>query len=340
MAGWVALFFTPIKSAPNGKWLTAMGEQGLYLFPFDHATAAVGDPVILPELSPRVEFSPNGRYLFAIDTEITRFDLTAADIEQSKTVIGSFPEIPDTNPFVLVGNPQLGPDGKIYIPTVYFTTTGGEIEFLSVITCPNQGGALLPNELECALVGNGNIFFSLPNFPAQWLYLADLDPMAIPADTVVTPGSPVQLLASNGVEYDWSPPAQLSCADCPDPIAVVDESTTFYVSIMDISGCQASDSVHILVEPALCDLEVPNAFTPDGDQLNDLFRPVGIQTLYHLRVWNRWGNLVFDNAGSGTPWDGTQDGGTRAPSDVYAWTLEADVCGEVKQLKGEVSLLR
>jgi gliding motility-associated-like protein len=334
--------YLPIKSSPDGKWLTVGGATSLHLFPFNNETGTVGAPVILPGQSPRTEFSPNGRYLFLTAPEVTRYDLTAANIAATETSIGALPVLPDALPFIIAGNPQLGPNGKIYFPSIYVTLTGDELEFLSVIECPNGGGELLPNVLPIALNGNGNLFFSLPNYPAQWFYQSGLDPMASPSDTVVTPGSPVQLMASNGATYEWSPAALLSCSDCPDPIAVAEESATIYVWVEDPSGCRALDSVRIVVEEEVeedCRLEIPNAFTPDGDQVNDLFRPLGADGPYHLRIWNRWGGLVFDNGGAGAGWNGMHDG-QPAPSDVYVWILDVEICGERKRLKGETTLLR
>lgn len=92
--------------------------------------------------------------------------------------------------------------------------------------------------------------------------------------------------------------------------------------------------------------DMPNAFTPNGDQLNDLFLPRFTCPPETIRftVYNRWGNPVFETSDVFTwGWDGLS-GGAEAPSDVYFWLLEYDtfIDGRMakKQDKGEVTLLR
>lgn len=89
-----------------------------------------------------------------------------------------------------------------------------------------------------------------------------------------------------------------------------------------------------------------NAFTLNGDQINDFFLPP-----LHLSpgdppfwVFNRWGKKVFKTSDAGTlGWDGNTDGQS-APADIYGWLLEYDTFIEgqleTKQEKGEITLLR
>lgn len=86
---------------------------------------------------------------------------------------------------------------------------------------------------------------------------------------------------------------------------------------------------------------IPNAFTPNGDGVNDLFRAVpceGCGTLAKMTIYDRWGNLVYE--GTQNPaWDGRKDG-ELAPPDVYVWIIEVQ-CGEGNIKKtGGVALLR
>ena len=106
-----------------------------------------------------------------------------------------------------------------------------------------------------------------------------------------------------------------------------------------------------VVSPALkvavskVDDQFPNAFTPNGDSINDVFKPLffcPVQTA-HLRVYNRWGQKVFETHNPTEGWDGTVDG-AEAPSDVYVWYLEYEAVrasGRMKFVKkGGVTLLR
>ena len=91
--------------------------------------------------------------------------------------------------------------------------------------------------------------------------------------------------------------------------------------------------------------EFPNAFTPNGDQVNDTYQPLFrcpvITT--NFAIYNRWGQAVFNSHDPKGAWDGTVDG-EPAPADVYGWRLEYEALRDnVRQTiteKGQVSLLR
>jgi gliding motility-associated-like protein len=95
----------------------------------------------------------------------------------------------------------------------------------------------------------------------------------------------------------------------------------------------------------LCDfdkLNIPNAFTPNDDGVNDVFRVVPVENLaevYSLTVFNRWGQKVWEGAGINAQWDGKIDG-KPAVSDVYVWLLKGGCGGEQRQKQGDVGLLR
>jgi gliding motility-associated-like protein len=89
-------------------------------------------------------------------------------------------------------------------------------------------------------------------------------------------------------------------------------------------------------------IDIPNAFTPNKDNLNDVFRPIGEGfVVQSFQIYNRWGNLVFDGNDSNKEWDGRCNG-QDAASDVYAFVLRYTASGnnEPKVLSGEVTLLR
>ncbi|MBK7441840.1 MAG: gliding motility-associated C-terminal domain-containing protein [Bacteroidetes bacterium] len=100
----------------------------------------------------------------------------------------------------------------------------------------------------------------------------------------------------------WEPAEGLSCTDCMQPTAQPTFNTVYYITITDENGCEAVDSMYVWVN---IDFNVPNAFTPNGDGLNDMFN---IQTdlliSYHITIYNRWGELVFTSDDIGKGWDG------------------------------------
>ena len=114
---------------------------------------------------------------------------------------------------------------------------------------------------------------------------------------------------------------------------------TITVSLTNENGCfaEASYSFEILGEL----YEVPNIFTPNGDDINDAF---GILTnaeldLYNCKVFNRWGELVFESNAQFNRWDGLVDG-VASPSDVYVYLMEIQIAGKQFVEKGELNLIR
>jgi gliding motility-associated-like protein len=115
----------------------------------------------------------------------------------------------------------------------------------------------------------------------------------------------------------------------------------FIVLVTDIAGCVGSDTVFVKVYdgPAYY---VPNAFSPNGDGLNDVFRPVpvGMTTTEFFRVFNRFGDIIFETNKWLRGWDGTYLGRTQ-PTGTYVWVVKGkDRNGKTVEAKGTVVLIR
>lgn len=169
--------------------------------------------------------------------------------------------------------------------------------------------------------------------------------LPVPDTVILEIGREIQLNAPDGFAvYEWSPPGDLSCADCPDPVAKPGGSSTYRLTVTDGNGCTATVEYRVLLFPP-CDpqrLIIPNAFTPDGDGNNDVFKVVpfeGFEQIVSLQIYNRWGQRIYLGSGPAAAWDGTA-GGKPAPSDVYVYILEADCGGTAGRLVGDVTLLR
>lgn len=168
-------------------------------------------------------------------------------------------------------------------------------------------------------------------------------------DQRVLAGSTAQINAvgTDVATWAWTPMETLSCADCQNPVASMTMTTTYYVDVASDHGCRASDSVRILV---YCDnsmVFVPNAFTPNNDGKNDVFYPrgQGMKEVKTFRVYNRWGELLFERENIALNdeqygWDGSYKGSTPKP-DVYVYIIEG-VCftGESVMIKGDVTIIR
>jgi len=144
-----------------------------------------------------------------------------------------------------------------------------------------------------------------------------------------------------GASADWSPPMNL---DDPSDFNPVFKGTTdqlYTITIRTNTGCETVDT-QLVKTVSHADIYVPTAFTPNGDGLNDLLRPtlMGIKELHYFRIYNRWGQLLFETKANGAGWDGTLNG-TRLPTQVVVWIAEGiGVDGNVYSRKGTSTLMR
>jgi gliding motility-associated-like protein len=169
-------------------------------------------------------------------------------------------------------------------------------------------------------------------------------------DRVLATGTPLQLnaITSNGpiVKWEWTPASELSCNNCSNPSTVVRNNSFYSVLVTNNYGCTATDTILINSLCKSAQVFIPNAFTPDGDGLNDILmvRGRGV-TVKSFRIFNRWGELVFerqnffpDDPKNG--WDGKVRGVPATP-DVFVYTAEV-FCdnGVVYTYKGNTTILK
>jgi gliding motility-associated-like protein len=134
---------------------------------------------------------------------------------------------------------------------------------------------------------------------------------------------------------------------CPVTLAKPRQTTTYRVQVKNDGGCSASDEITVNVICNKGNLFVPNTFSPNGDGVNDRFFPggTGVNRIKLLRVFNRWGEVVFERRDfaandPASGWDGKYKAQPLSP-DVYIWSCEV-VCqnNEVLTFKGDVTLLK
>jgi gliding motility-associated-like protein len=130
-------------------------------------------------------------------------------------------------------------------------------------------------------------------------------------------------------------------------VAEVKKNISYAVIATTAYGCSASDTISIKVTCSKDQVFIPNAFSPDGDGINDILmvRASGIATVKYFRVFNRWGEMVFEQSNfvPNNPlygWNGKVKGVAGGP-DVFVYTWEA-LCenGSLFSNKGNVSIIK
>jgi gliding motility-associated-like protein len=137
---------------------------------------------------------------------------------------------------------------------------------------------------------------------------------------------------NGGYMYDWSNGATTQ-------IATGFTNDYHYLTVTDVLGCVATDTLYITALDAPC-LDPPNAFTPNGDVYNDDWRIDNFEFYpdAHLQVFNKWGNKIHEQIGVYEPWDGTING-SPAPSDTYYWIIHVNYLDR-ESVRGNVTILR
>lgn len=199
---------------------------------------------------------------------------------------------------------------------------------------PNQSGqyhAFLINEKGCSIATNKkNILIEIPRRGIRY------------TDKTAAVDFPMQLDARDfGETVRWSPPAFLDDPQKINPIFTGRENQLYTIRLETIGGCVTVDTQLVKVYKDI-DFYVPNAFTPNNDGLNDYLKPVaaGIKTVHFFRIYNRWGELVFDLNRNPAGWDGVYKG-LEQPMQTLVWVAEGTgTDGKVYLKKGTTILIR
>jgi gliding motility-associated-like protein len=169
-------------------------------------------------------------------------------------------------------------------------------------------------------------------FPRQQIYLG--------LDEIIPFGGEATIETFSDYPIAWVESPYLSCLDCSNPIASPPETSTFYATIETPDGCIETDSILVTVTG---NMYVPNAFTPDGDGINDLFKAQGIDIVeFRMEIFDRWGELIYISNSIEDGWNGSSpDSDYYAPSGSYPYRIVArEHTDEVFELKGMVTLIR
>jgi len=403
-----------LKASPDGTRLAQAVTQKklIELFDFNNETGVISNPQSYTTAKPGVdpyglEFSPNGRYLYATLFEIGgvvqpswpsylfQFDLT--------TGLNN-PVVIDSIRGLRVAALQLGTDGRIYLSRT--NNILSKRDSLEVIYNPNRPGTAcnfnrLNNTVGAGqpLLGRKSIY-SLPNLVQSFVNIpafiwdsvchkdltrfkitndANIDsvswdfgdggvsnqpdpvhyfanpgsylvkmiqhfngsaysdtlrvtnyplPVISLGDTILLySGSSINLHAGGGfTEYLWS-------TSSTDSIINVAKQGAYWARVKDNHCCYNSDTTFVKV----FEYFIPNAFSPNGDGLNDYF---GVYALYKninfkMVVYDRWGQLVFESDNVDKVWDGSYNG-QPCPPESYVWIVNISFLGQDIITQGDV----
>jgi gliding motility-associated-like protein len=214
-------------------------------------------------------------------------------------------------------------------------------------------GDLQPADYE-AIVQDANgceMTFDATIAPATPIELSLAAALSIEAGGSVQLNPVLNIPPSKVATVTWSPADGLSCSNCLTPTASPTSNTVYTVQITSVDGCTAEASVAITVTVVVPtgNIFVPNAFTPNGDGINDVLIVFAdekqVVNVVSFHVFSRWGEAVYQGFDlrpndTTTGWKGTHQG-KDVDAGVFAWFVEVELAtGERKVLKGDVAVLR
>ena len=172
--------------------------------------------------------------------------------------------------------------------------------------------------------------------PSTLLEIIQISPIEAGEDRTLREGYSIELKASNGTNFIWTPSTGLNDSTIYNPVASPIESITYYVTGSSLEGCPDTDSLEVIVTPKL---GIPNTFTPNGDGANDTWVINSINKYPNAQVdiYNRWGKPIFNSLGYFEPWDGRFNSQNLAESTYY---YVIDLKDGFPQLKGSITILR
>ena len=220
----------------------------------------------------------------------------------------------------------------------------------------NRDSLVNQNGIFSNLFGNQDYFLKIKDSrgceDSMSIYLEGLSPLTIDvgADLLLRLGDSVTVYAvanTDSVRYSWSPQIAISCDTCAGVTLNPLQETVYTVKATDNNGCTTTDMLKITVT-ATRNVFLPNVFSPNSDGINDYFFPQStaeVEKITYLRVFNRWGGLVF-NQEDFLPneyekgFNGVINGKELEPQ-VFAYVMEVVFKdGKTGLLKGDVTLVR
>ncbi|MCX6267999.1 MAG: gliding motility-associated C-terminal domain-containing protein [Bacteroidetes bacterium] len=286
---------------------------------------------------------------------------SAADYSPKNCILGPFQDLNPTmdgSPFIFYQTIGNAPKRKLVVmwcECPLYNCASSTVTFQIVLNednnsvenhifhkpaCPDHYG----NKATLGLQNiDGYIGFSVPGYNATswtadtmaWMYT----PTSVDSFQVATVPYHFQpITPGNKISYRWYQGSEF-LSDQQSFVVTPSQTTTYRAYCTLCSGEEFTDEITVYVVPY-----IPNAFTPNGDGLNDYFLILGLPpeniTLYNIQIFNRWGQMVFSSDNILLSWDGTLKGEI-CPEGDYVWVIFYEDNKKTKTSnKGTVTLLR
>lgn len=203
----------------------------------------------------------------------------------------------------------------------------------------NWNNGMSSNEIEITEAGTYTVDIILGPCLVQETFIVSLQEapiLELTPDPIICEGEEVILDAftENG-EYLWQDGST-------EPTFIVKEAGTYHVNLT-IDECVTSHTITMRLQDCEVMLEMPNAFTPNGDRKNDFFTPIKVNGIYSMQtvIYNRWGKAIYSTDNMNIDWDGSLPNKKSAPASTYYWRISyIDFLGETFNRKGTVTLMR
>ncbi len=242
-----------------------------------------------------------------------------------------------------------GPDNTIcFGNSAQLNASGGSIyswspaAFLTATNIPNPQSIKPTDNVRYIVTVRDVLGCPKPAKDTMFLFVAKIKANAGPRDTSVVLDQPLQLGATGSINYSWTPTTWLNNPLISNPVALPRKDIEYIVRVSNNAGCFAFDSIRVRVFNIKPDLLVPNAFSPNGDGNNDVFKPIliGMKSLDVFQVYNRWGQMLYSGSGNDAAWDGNF-AGRKQETATYVWYAEGvDYLNNKIKRKGSVILIR
>ena len=156
--------------------------------------------------------------------------------------------------------------------------------------------------------------------------------VSLGADTFICSGSQFVLQPGTFSEYQWQD-------NSTDSFYIVKYDGNYSVQIRNSYGCPASDTLFVK-EDCVNDIIVPNAFTPNGDAVNEIFRVSGSETsTFKIYIYDRWGQEIFKSDDRDLGWDGNSRG-RLVQEGFYNYIINYSIHDDERTKKGSIFVFR